>query len=179
MIPLRRNHSGRAGSRSFAGYPPVPPFLPPSWSGKRQLANSWPAVLALAALLLPAPGHANGLSPAEGDAGAPPKETRLTILPIGTQPRVKAGHAGTVELFIMERCSLCTRMINFLNAKGIPYIKHDIEKDRKAAQVFRELGGRRVPLTRLGTDVVTGYAPDDILRFIKKMSFGEVAGSGR
>jgi hypothetical protein len=58
-------------------------------------------------------------------------------------------------------------MINFLNARGIPFIKHDIEKDANAARQFRELGGRGVPLTQVGTNIINGYDPNSVIRFLK------------
>lgn len=126
------------------------------------------AVLTLALALFSDPGGAGlaGSAGVEGDAASPrPESARLAGVNRDVARKMKP--VGAVTLFVMDRCSLCTLMINFLNARGIPYVKHDIEKDRAAARLFRELGGRRVPLTRVGAAVIHGYDPDAVVRLLK------------
>jgi glutaredoxin len=73
---------------------------------------------------------------------------------------------GTVEIFVTSWCGYCKQLEKFLDSQGIRYRAYDIEKDRDANNVYKELGGRGVPLTRVGSSVVRGYNPAAILRAV-------------
>ncbi len=77
---------------------------------------------------------------------------------------VSAG-SGTVEVYMTSWCGYCKKMVRFLNEKGIPYTAYDIEKDNAAAQTYRELGGRGVPVVRVGSHVVRGYSPEAVMAY--------------
>lgn len=70
-----------------------------------------------------------------------------------------------VEVFMTSWCGYCKRMLSFLREKGIPFTAHDIEKDNDAARTYRELGGRGVPVVRIGSHVVHGYNPDAVMEY--------------
>jgi glutaredoxin len=57
---------------------------------------------------------------------------------------------------------------DILDKNGIPYTIYDVEKDESAAQAYRELNGRGVPLVRVGSKVVYGYNPDMVLSYVKR-----------
>jgi glutaredoxin len=73
---------------------------------------------------------------------------------------------NNVELFVTSWCGYCRKMERFLEKKGIPYTAYDIEKDENAARTYRELGGRGVPVVRIGSNVVRGYNPDAVMSFL-------------
>jgi glutaredoxin len=54
-------------------------------------------------------------------------------------------------------------MERFLKEKGISYVSYDIEQDSTAAKTFREMGGRGVPVVRIGSTVIRGYNPDAVM----------------
>jgi glutaredoxin len=58
-------------------------------------------------------------------------------------------------------------MERFLQEKNIPYILYDIEKDESAASVYHSLGGRGVPVVRVGEQVVFGYNPEAVMALVK------------
>lgn len=68
-----------------------------------------------------------------------------------------------VEVFMTSWCGYCKKMVRFLNEKGIPYTAYDIEKDPAAARIHKELGGRGVPLVRIGSRVIHGYNPEGVM----------------
>jgi glutaredoxin len=72
---------------------------------------------------------------------------------------------ATIEVFMTSWCGYCKKMIRFLNEKGIPYIAYDIEKDAAAARAYHDLGGRGVPVVRVGSHVVYGYSPDAVMAY--------------
>lgn len=77
--------------------------------------------------------------------------------------------AGTnVEVFVTSWCGYCKKMLRFLNEKGIPYTAYDIETDRNAFRIYRELGGGGVPVVRIGANVVRGFNPDKVMAYYAK-----------
>ena len=84
-----------------------------------------------------------------------------------TLTRKSSSYGGnTVELFRTSWCGYCKKMERFLKEKGIPYVVYDIEQDSNAARTFRELGGRGVPVVRIGSKVIRGYNPDAVMSFL-------------
>lgn len=71
----------------------------------------------------------------------------------------------SVELFMTSWCGYCKKMVRFLNEKGIPYTAYDIEKDSAAANTYKELGGKGVPVVRVGSHVVHGYSPEAVMNY--------------
>jgi glutaredoxin len=70
-----------------------------------------------------------------------------------------------VEVFMTSWCGYCRKMIQFLREKGIPYTAYDIEKDSAAAEKYDEIGGRGVPVVRVGSHIVFGYGPEAVLSY--------------
>jgi glutaredoxin len=70
-----------------------------------------------------------------------------------------------VEVYLTSWCGYCKKMVRFLTEKGIPFTAYDIEKDKEAARVYRELGGRGVPLVRIGDNLVRGYNPGAVMGY--------------
>ena len=77
-------------------------------------------------------------------------------------------YTGTVDIFVTSWCGYCKKMKQFLDTKGIRYTAFDIEKDSNARKQYKELGGRGLPLTRIGSSVVRGYNPDAVLKAIER-----------
>ena len=77
-------------------------------------------------------------------------------------------YTGTVDIFVTSGCGYCKKMERFFDTKGIRYTAFDIEKDSNARKQYKELGGRGVPLTRIGSSVVRGYNPDAVLKAIER-----------
>jgi glutaredoxin len=82
------------------------------------------------------------------------------------EQRQDASSGGaTIEVYMTSWCGYCKKMIRFLNEKGIPYTAYDIEKDGAAARVYHDLGGRGVPVVRVGSHVVYGYSPEAVMSY--------------
>jgi glutaredoxin len=93
-------------------------------------------------------------------AAPPPQGSTVQEKP---KPQEKSYSSATVEVFITPWCGYCKKMVRFLEEKGIPFTSYDIEKDSAAARVHRELGGRGVPVVRVGSHVIHGFKPDAVL----------------
>lgn len=90
----------------------------------------------------------------------------------GEEPALtrQAGSKGgvKVEVYLTSWCGYCKKLVRFLNEKGIPYTAYDIEEGEAAASAYRGLGGRGVPVVRVGSHVVYGYDPDAVLGYLNE-----------
>ena len=68
--------------------------------------------------------------------------------------------AGHVVLYSTEWCHYCAKTRAFLRARNVQYDERDIEKSSKARREYHQLGGRGVPVMRIGEQTVHGFNPD-------------------
>jgi glutaredoxin len=73
-----------------------------------------------------------------------------------------------VEIFVTSWCPHCRSLESFLKLKKIPYTRYDIEKDPKGKQLYEQLGGKGIPLTRIGSQLIRGYSKLSILKALKE-----------
>lgn len=71
-------------------------------------------------------------------------------------PRQHTGQNGIVMLGA-EWCGYCKRLKAGLEAAGVPYTELDVEDGGTGQEAFAALGGRGVPVTVIGQQVVHGY----------------------
>lgn len=64
-----------------------------------------------------------------------------------------------VVLFSAEWCGYCDRLRAELERTGTPFAEFDIEKSGTGHRAWSQLGGRGVPLTLVGDEVVSGFQP--------------------
>lgn len=93
---------------------------------------------------------------------SPPAGTAKRAKPSpGEAPAAAARRfGGTVELYAADWCPHCRKAEAYMRAKGIAYVKHDIEKDPAAKRRFDELGGGGVPLIVVGSHRMNGFSPE-------------------
>jgi len=107
------------------------------------------------------PVHAE-MSPAGLTKAAP----RIILADAKVQTAKSNRNCPVVEIFVTSWCGYCKMMEKVLDKKGIAYTTYDVEKDDSAAQIYRELHGRGVPLVRVGSKVVYGYDPDTVISYV-------------
>lgn len=61
------------------------------------------------------------------------------------------------ELFVQDNCEDCRKLERFFEDSKMPYIRYDVQRDLKGAEIYNSLGVSSMPLTRVGTTVVKGY----------------------
>jgi len=91
---------------------------------------------------------------------------RIILADANGQKTKSARNCPVVELYVTSWCGYCKMMEQVLDKKGIAYIAYDIEKDERAAKIYRDLHGRGVPLVRVGSKVVYGYDPDTVISYV-------------
>lgn len=67
-------------------------------------------------------------------------------------------------------CGYCDRARRWFDAQGVDYLEIDIESSTEAQQLWREAGGRGVPLVLVGEQRIAGYAPAAFARALGRDS---------
>ena len=87
--------------------------------------------------------------------------------PLRQMPAPKGRAAGgPIDVYVAPWCGFCRALEGDLRGRGIPFFRHDIEADAHAKREYVALGGEGLPLTKVGTQVVTGYDMPAILRLL-------------
>lgn len=84
-----------------------------------------------------------------------------------THPKAASAAGRRAEIFVTSWCPYCQKLERYLQTRNIPYVRYDVEKNKKANETYRQLGGGGVPLTRVGSKVIAGYQPEEIMRALK------------
>lgn len=72
-----------------------------------------------------------------------------------------------LELFILETCPYCQKVIDFLDKKGSVYRKIDI-KNKESEESLIQIGGKRQVPFLIDTDRnIQMYESDDIIEYLK------------
>lgn len=79
-----------------------------------------------------------------------------------TRARALVGD-GKVVMLSAEWCGYCNRLRADLNRRNVPFAEFDVEKTSAGRGAWKELGGRGVPVTLVGDQVIRGYDPQRIL----------------
>lgn len=78
--------------------------------------------------------------------------------------------ADQIVLYGTEWCGYCARARAFLDQAGVPYTDKDIERSPAAAREFEHLGGRGVPLIRVGAQRLHGYDPNALREALRQLA---------
>lgn len=71
-----------------------------------------------------------------------------------------------VEVFMTSWCPHCRKLVAALDARNVRYQKYDIEKDVNAKREYEALGRQGVPVSRVGSRVISGNNPDGIMKIL-------------
>jgi mycoredoxin len=61
-------------------------------------------------------------------------------------------------MYATSWCGYCRRAREFFAVHKIPYVEHDVERDKGASRQHRKLGGGGVPTIVVGGQVVRGFS---------------------
>lgn len=117
---------------------------------------------ALAKLAKNTLGNKEKAAPAvkENTEQSAPEQTAKKETAQNKSPSVKEKN---VEIFITSWCPYCRQLETFLRSKNIKYQRHDIERDVSGKAKYDSLGGGGVPVILIGSKVIRGFNPNEIL----------------
>ena len=78
--------------------------------------------------------------------------------------------AKDVSLYSTRWCSYCDKARSLLQQANIPFQEYDIEQSARAYQNYQQIGGRGVPVIKIGSEVVYGFKPGAIRRALAEVS---------
>lgn len=65
-----------------------------------------------------------------------------------------------VVILTASWCGYCNKLRHYLNSNDIKFTEYDIEKSNMGYQLYRSLGGKGIPVVKIGVNVIYGYNPD-------------------
>lgn len=71
-----------------------------------------------------------------------------------------------VTMYSTEWCGYCAKMRAFMQLRNIAYDDLDIEKSAQAKRNFEALGGGGLPLLVVNRNIVRGYNPKLVLKYL-------------
>lgn len=71
------------------------------------------------------------------------------------------------ELYLLERCPYCKKVMEFMDSNNIEYLKHDIENLNEEETLIRLGGKRQVPFLYEKISGLKMYESGDIIEYLK------------
>jgi glutaredoxin-like YruB-family protein len=75
----------------------------------------------------------------------------------------------TVVLYSQPGCPPCNWVEQFLNARGVAYLKKDIQADEAALQELMRLKSHSTPTLVVGTRIMIGFDPDQLDQWLAEL----------
>lgn len=72
-----------------------------------------------------------------------------------------------LDLYILETCPYCLKVMNFLDENGIIYNKVDIKNEQNKENLIKLGGKRQVPFLVDNDRNIQMYESDDIIEYLK------------
>jgi glutaredoxin len=64
-----------------------------------------------------------------------------------------------VVVFTAPGCTSCERAKAFLKAHGVTFAERNLAGDSRAMEELIALGARRLPVVRIGDEIISGFDP--------------------
>ncbi len=68
-------------------------------------------------------------------------------------------------------CHYCTKLRQFLNNNNVKFTEYDIEKSNMGYQLYRSLGGKGIPVVKVGDTVLYGYNADALKEVLNQNGY--------
>jgi glutaredoxin-like YruB-family protein len=109
---------------------------------------------------------AENISSYESVTYGDPQDMSAKPAPSSSQPAKKA-YGAKVTMYSTEWCGYCKKARRYFQAKGIPFVEYDIEKNAQAKRAYDALGGKGVPVITMGKKRMSGFSPQSFERFYR------------
>jgi len=75
----------------------------------------------------------------------------------------------SIIMYSTSSCRYCAKARRFFSASQLPYKEYDIEKSAIAHQEYKQLGGRGVPVIKIGPHVIQGFDHRTIRKVVDQL----------
>lgn len=72
-----------------------------------------------------------------------------------------------VEVYVTPNCPYCDELEKLLKRHKVSYKRYDITTDFEAQQKFTEYGGMGTPLIKIDDNILKGYQPEAVKRYLE------------
>jgi glutaredoxin len=76
-----------------------------------------------------------------------------------------------VVILTASWCHYCTKTRQYLTSNKIKFTEYDIEKSNLGYQLYRSLGGKGVPVIKVGENVMYGYNPEKLKQTLNESGY--------
>lgn len=77
--------------------------------------------------------------------------------------------AKKVELYTQPGCQPCKTAAQFLEDRGVPFVKYDVSQDQEAlGRLLDDLGSRQTPTIVVDDQVLIGFDPDKLGQLLEE-----------
>ena len=97
----------------------------------------------------------------------------LTTISTAQAKNEKVEKAEKNDIIILTAgwCHYCTKTRQFLKRNNVKFTEYDIENSNLGYQLYRSLGGKGVPVVRVGENVMYGYDPDKLRSLLNDVGY--------
>ncbi len=68
-------------------------------------------------------------------------------------------------------CGYCNKLRQYLQSNQIKFTEYDIEHSNMGYQLYRSLGGKGIPVVKIGNNVIYGYNPDAMKQVLNENGY--------
>ena len=77
-----------------------------------------------------------------------------------TPQKTVKNEKAQVIILTASWCGYCNKLRQYLQSNQIKFTEYDIEHSNMGHQLYRSLGGKGIPVVKIGNNVIYGYNPD-------------------
>lgn len=77
-----------------------------------------------------------------------------------TSQQTVKNEKAQVIILTASWCGYCNKLRQYLQSNQIKFTEYDIEHSNMGHQLYRSLGGKGIPVVKIGNNVIYGYNPD-------------------
>lgn len=88
-----------------------------------------------------------------------------------TSQQTVKNEKAQVIILTASWCGYCNKLRQYLQSKQIKFTEYDIEHSNMGYQLYRSLGGKGIPVVKIGNNVIYGYNPDMMKQVLNESGY--------
>lgn len=94
-----------------------------------------------------------------------------TVEAKSTSQQTVKNEKAQVIILTASWCGYCNKLRQYLQSNQIKFTEYDIEHSNMGYQLYRSLGGKGIPVVKIGNNVVYGYNPDAMKQILNESGY--------
>lgn len=88
-----------------------------------------------------------------------------------TSQQTVKNEKAQVIILTASWCGYCNKLRQYLQSNQIKFTEYDIEQSHMGYQLYRSLGGKGIPVVKIGNNVIYGYNPDAMKQVLNESGY--------